>query len=58
MKTQTVFYVVTKALGAAMREGRKCDTKGTVYATFSTEGKAQQFRKDRGLGMVSVVIAL
>ncbi len=54
-KPTTLFYVVTRSLAHAMREGRKCN-KGTVYGIFECPVRAYQFRFERGLMLVTDVV--
>lgn len=51
-----MFYLVSRALGAAMKTGNTNPPKGTVYGIYASEGKAEQERKERGLGLCSVVV--
>lgn len=51
----TMFYLVSRAMARAIKEGRKCD-RGTMYGVFGTAEKAQNYRQQRGLRMVAVVV--
>lgn len=51
----TMFYLVSRAMARAIKEGRNCD-RGTMYGVFSTAGKAEDYRQKRGLRMVAVVV--
>lgn len=51
----TMFYLVSRAMARAIKEGRNCD-KGTMYGVFATEQKAESYREKRGLRMVAVVV--
>lgn len=56
MKTvPTMFYVVSRAMARAIKEGRKCD-RGTLYGVFATWERAEQYRAERGIRMVSAVV--
>ncbi len=56
MKTLPMFYLVSKALGYAMKQGRK-NPRGTVYGIYATAARAETERKERGLGLCSVIVA-
>ncbi len=53
---QVYYYVVTKSLARAMREGRDC-AKGTVYGVFRTQGAADAHIDALGLKLVATVVA-
>lgn len=54
-KPAPMFYVVTKALAAAMRTGKQCQ-KGTVYGIFGDPVRAFEYRYERGLMLCSEVV--
>jgi hypothetical protein len=51
----TMFYVVSRAMAHAIKEGRKCD-RGTMYGTFASRARAEQFQAERGLRMASAIV--
>ncbi len=51
----TMFYVVSRAMARAIKEGRNCD-RGTMYGVFTTAEKAEAFQESRKLRMVSQIV--
>ena len=49
MKTETMYYVVSKKLAEAMRGSRtaKASGRGTVYGIFASEANADAYRFKR-----------
>ena len=45
MKTEKMFYVVSKALGQAMISGHAKQPKGTVYGIYATHERAVEAMK-------------
>ncbi len=51
----TMFYVVSRAMAHAIKEGRKCD-RGTMYGVFATAAKAEAYQEKNNLRMVSQIV--
>jgi hypothetical protein len=53
--TPKMYYIVTKTLAVAMREGRRCN-KGTVYGIYADPVKALTEQFNRGLALCTEVV--
>ena len=54
---QKMYYVTSKALGAAMQGSKSANTgRGSIYGVFATEAKADAFIEKNKMGLYAVVV--